>query len=193
MPIFMDRHDLRGMTAEDVADAHRKDLEIQDRYGVKYMAYWFDEDRGLGLLPRPCARRGHGRAGPSRSAWRDRQRHHSGRSDRGRGVPRPHRRSARVGRGRRAGRRSRAPRGHVHRHRRFDRDDGASRRRRRPRTGAGARRPRPARARGSWRARGQAYRRRHHGLVRRSNERRARRSRHPAALRRLQCARRPRA
>ncbi len=49
MPIFMDRHDLRGMTPEDVADAHRKDLEIQDRYGVKYMAYWFDEDRGSGF------------------------------------------------------------------------------------------------------------------------------------------------
>jgi class 3 adenylate cyclase len=49
MPIFMDRHDLGGMTAEDVADAHRKDLEIQDRYGVKYMAYWFDEERGSGF------------------------------------------------------------------------------------------------------------------------------------------------
>jgi class 3 adenylate cyclase len=49
MPIFMDRHDLRGMTPADVADAHRKDLEIQARYGVKYMAYWFDEDRGSGF------------------------------------------------------------------------------------------------------------------------------------------------
>ena len=49
MPIFMDRHDLGGMTPEDVADDHRKDLEIQDRYGVKYMAYWFDEERGSGF------------------------------------------------------------------------------------------------------------------------------------------------
>jgi class 3 adenylate cyclase len=48
MPIFMDRHDVRGLglTVEDIAQAHRRDLEIQDRYGVKYMAYWFDEDRG---------------------------------------------------------------------------------------------------------------------------------------------------
>jgi hypothetical protein len=38
MPIFMDRHDQRGVKAEDVADAHRRDIEIQDRYGVKYMA-----------------------------------------------------------------------------------------------------------------------------------------------------------
>ena len=46
MPIFMDRHDMPGMTAESIAEAHRKDLEIQDRYGVKYMTYWFDHERG---------------------------------------------------------------------------------------------------------------------------------------------------
>jgi FAD/FMN-containing dehydrogenase len=39
MPIFMDRHDMRDLTAEDVAEAHRKDLEIQDQYGVKYLTY----------------------------------------------------------------------------------------------------------------------------------------------------------
>ena len=42
----MDRHDLRGATAEQVADAHRRDVDIQDRHGVKYMAYWFDERIG---------------------------------------------------------------------------------------------------------------------------------------------------
>jgi len=46
MPIYMDRHDLRGMTADDVAEAHRRDVDIQDRHGVKYMAYWFDENNG---------------------------------------------------------------------------------------------------------------------------------------------------
>jgi hypothetical protein len=51
MPIFMDRHDMRGATAENVAEAHRKDLEIQDRYGVKYMTYWDDERHRL-LPPR---------------------------------------------------------------------------------------------------------------------------------------------
>lgn len=45
MPIFMDRHDLSGATAANVAEAHRKDLEIQDRYGVKFLTYWFDERR----------------------------------------------------------------------------------------------------------------------------------------------------
>jgi len=49
MPIFMDRHDMRGLKAEDVAEAHRKDIEIQDRYGVKYLAYWFDQERGAGF------------------------------------------------------------------------------------------------------------------------------------------------
>jgi len=47
MPIFMDRHgDLRGLTADDVGKAHARDLEIQGQYGVRYMAYWFDEDSG---------------------------------------------------------------------------------------------------------------------------------------------------
>ena len=46
MPIFMDRHDVWETTAADVAEAHRKDLEVQDRYGVKFLTYWFDESRG---------------------------------------------------------------------------------------------------------------------------------------------------
>jgi class 3 adenylate cyclase len=46
MPIFMDRHDIRGLTAESIAEAHRKDLQIQDKYGVKYMTYWLDQERG---------------------------------------------------------------------------------------------------------------------------------------------------
>jgi Protein of unknown function (DUF4242) len=40
----MDRHDLSGLKADDVAEAHRRDVDIQDRHGVKYMAYWFDEN-----------------------------------------------------------------------------------------------------------------------------------------------------
>ncbi len=47
MPIFLDRHDnLKGLTAADIAEAHRKDLEIQERYGVHFLTYWFDEARG---------------------------------------------------------------------------------------------------------------------------------------------------
>jgi class 3 adenylate cyclase len=46
MTIFLDRHDMKGTTAEEVALAHLKDLAIQDRYGVKFLTYWFDHDRG---------------------------------------------------------------------------------------------------------------------------------------------------
>jgi len=45
MPLFMDRHDLTDATAVDVANAHVLDLAAQDRYGVRYMTYWFDYDR----------------------------------------------------------------------------------------------------------------------------------------------------
>src|SRR5262249_9828123 len=46
MPIFMDRHDFERATATEVADAHRKNLELQDRYGVQFLTYWFDQSRG---------------------------------------------------------------------------------------------------------------------------------------------------
>jgi len=46
MPIFMDRHNVWETTAADVAAAHRRDLEVQDRYGVRFLTYWFDESRG---------------------------------------------------------------------------------------------------------------------------------------------------
>ncbi|MGR3344191.1 MAG: nickel-binding protein [Paracoccaceae bacterium] len=49
MPIFMDRHDLTGFSAEDLAQAHQMDLEVQDKYGVKFMTYWFDEYRKSGF------------------------------------------------------------------------------------------------------------------------------------------------
>ena len=49
MPIFLDRHDLSGLTATDIAEAHRKDLEVQERYGVHFLTYWFDEARGTGF------------------------------------------------------------------------------------------------------------------------------------------------
>jgi hypothetical protein len=47
MPLFMDHHrHVEGLTAEAVAEAHRKDEEIQDEYGVKYHRYWFNEETG---------------------------------------------------------------------------------------------------------------------------------------------------
>ena len=44
MPIFMDRHDIPGATAEQVAQAHQLDLKIQNQYNCKGLTYWFDEE-----------------------------------------------------------------------------------------------------------------------------------------------------
>ena len=45
MPIFLDRHDMVEQSAEGVAELHVKDLAIQDRYGVKFLTYWYDAHR----------------------------------------------------------------------------------------------------------------------------------------------------
>jgi len=45
MPIFIDRHYSEGATKRAIADAHDKDLKVQKKYGVKFLTYWFDEDR----------------------------------------------------------------------------------------------------------------------------------------------------
>lgn len=47
MPLFMDVHTIEGgVSAADVAEAHRKDLETQGGYGVSYLRYWVDETAG---------------------------------------------------------------------------------------------------------------------------------------------------
>jgi hypothetical protein len=47
MPLFMDvHHHVDGLTAEAVAGAHQRDLEVQEAHGVRYLQYWFDEGSG---------------------------------------------------------------------------------------------------------------------------------------------------
>ena len=47
MPLFMDTHNhVEGLTADAVAGAHEADLKTQDKYGVNYLRYWFDEGTG---------------------------------------------------------------------------------------------------------------------------------------------------
>ena len=47
MALFMDVHNkVDGLTAEAVAGAHQRDLEVQAKHGVEYQRYWFDEDSG---------------------------------------------------------------------------------------------------------------------------------------------------
>ena len=44
MPLYMDIHELPdGITPEDIAKAHEKDMEIQRKYGVEYRKYWVNE------------------------------------------------------------------------------------------------------------------------------------------------------
>jgi hypothetical protein len=44
----MDVHEKlpEGAGAKDVAEAHKADLETQDKYGVHYLKYWVDEKDG---------------------------------------------------------------------------------------------------------------------------------------------------
>ena len=47
MALFMDVHDsVDGLTADAVAGAHARDLEVQEAHGVRYLRYWFDENTG---------------------------------------------------------------------------------------------------------------------------------------------------
>jgi class 3 adenylate cyclase len=46
MPLFMDRHNIPGATAQDVAAAHVSDLELAAEYGVQFISYWFDPRGG---------------------------------------------------------------------------------------------------------------------------------------------------
>jgi hypothetical protein len=47
MPLYMDVHkNVEDLTAEAAAEAHQKDLEVQGKYGVKYLHYWLNETEG---------------------------------------------------------------------------------------------------------------------------------------------------
>ncbi|PSC03301.1 DUF4242 domain-containing protein [Alsobacter soli] len=67
MPIFIDRHDLQKTTQAEVAEAHQRDLALQDAFGVRFLTYWFDEARGLAFClveapDRDAAQRAHAEA-----------------------------------------------------------------------------------------------------------------------------------
>ena len=47
-PLSMDMHDhIEGLIADVLAQAHAAGLEIQEKYGVMYLRYWFDETSDL--------------------------------------------------------------------------------------------------------------------------------------------------
>jgi class 3 adenylate cyclase len=46
VPQYIDRHDLPGAAPEEVADAHTRDVEVEEKHGVRFHTYWFDPDNG---------------------------------------------------------------------------------------------------------------------------------------------------
>jgi hypothetical protein len=46
MPTFMDVHEGMHVTPEQLAEAHKKDLEAQKGTGVEYTRYWLDSKAG---------------------------------------------------------------------------------------------------------------------------------------------------
>lgn len=46
MPLFMDVHKLDVVDPDALEGAHARDLEVQDRYGVNYLRYWFSSEPG---------------------------------------------------------------------------------------------------------------------------------------------------
>ncbi len=47
MPIYMDSHFIPGVQAKHAAEAHRKDLKVQDQFCCRNMTYWVDEHKGM--------------------------------------------------------------------------------------------------------------------------------------------------
>jgi class 3 adenylate cyclase len=44
--MYMDRHDAPGITPEELADLHVRDIHVQERHRVRYHTYWFDPTNG---------------------------------------------------------------------------------------------------------------------------------------------------
>ena len=47
MPLYLDEHEhIPNLTAEAVAQAHARDLEVQGPHRVSYLRYWYAEATG---------------------------------------------------------------------------------------------------------------------------------------------------
>lgn len=47
MPLYMDIHFVNGISIEDARKAHIRDLAAQEKYGVTYHQYWFNDKAGI--------------------------------------------------------------------------------------------------------------------------------------------------
>lgn len=61
MTLYLDVHNLPGVTSAAVAEAHIKDLQAQAKHGVEYKRYWVDERAGkvFCLVEAPSAEAAH--------------------------------------------------------------------------------------------------------------------------------------
>jgi hypothetical protein len=70
MPHFLDiHHHAQGMTLEEVAAAHARDVAIQQKHGVTFVRYWYDAKHRQDLLPDGRADARGSRGGTPRGAW----------------------------------------------------------------------------------------------------------------------------
>jgi hypothetical protein len=46
MPLYMNVHRDVDASVEEVLEAHKKDVETQEKHGVEYLNYWVDDDEG---------------------------------------------------------------------------------------------------------------------------------------------------
>ncbi len=70
MPLYMDVHEhVEGLTAEAVAQAHQADLKVQEKYGVNYRQYWYDETSGKVFCLVEAPAKQAGEAGASWATW----------------------------------------------------------------------------------------------------------------------------
>lgn len=51
--LYIDVHQLEPgkVKYEDVSKAHAKDLVVEKKYGVHFIKYWVNEEKGAGILP----------------------------------------------------------------------------------------------------------------------------------------------
>ena len=47
MPLYMDLHKGEEFTLEELKKSHLADLAVQDKYGVRYIQYWVNEEAGM--------------------------------------------------------------------------------------------------------------------------------------------------
>ncbi|MBT3996400.1 MAG: DUF4242 domain-containing protein [Chloroflexi bacterium] len=45
MPLFLDRHYTKGVSEQDIVEAHELDLKLQDKHDANFLTYWYDEGR----------------------------------------------------------------------------------------------------------------------------------------------------